>query len=1049
MKRTRFIKDTIDDADDDGDDDDDTVMGGDFLTRLGQVNGSGPSTFGIQAGESTHVIHNDIFDSKNPWPRRDGVLVKKGSDGEIVTEAPDEEDFGFKYRENVFKRRQVIENDPFSQFLTILAGEIGEETTDVLYDAESIKDQRNYEAEMRRLEEYERKRIENGTVEKEEALKRQEIEMERLDAELNDVRDTHHTLTALLTRMTPFTTIVPKDDTRLSSFYLCNFIAQQYQFVTRIAMRLADDKVTIKPVRLTDEEAKTYENLFISQKGNPALLHNEGAKFQLDQARVLFNQNFSTPNDFRRFLCLLWRALYIRDVSFTAGTVAKVYEYDEDVGEFKRKANSSTMRWSVPRLFNQTTRDLIALAVQSNKLLSIVMAADKPLLISRTRYLEQVQLLNEQIMSKNRLLIASPSEAEREFQRTAVQDIEKKRDDLVTAYSKLHEEVDKNVDVAVIDDASDLLFPIRSLFVDELMSYVGELTKWFGTPFNERSLHPLFDYFPLDKADQEWKEQLMRMLIAHAMSTVVESVTSIEHSDSARVVQVKNGMMVSAHMTSFLIAVIGITLGTPTKIEMKITDTGDVEVTLRTPTGIWEKVMTNYDKHRTDDDRRVLDGLFTNNPDKVTVKLKLKDGQDAKDFINRIRSAATDAARPAAFRTLVLEKHSKIYEPMPQFKDSPNVFELMRKLRKIPNKDDPLTEIASFVPEKSQFKYPISHLALDAFSAVVAPRLLGFISTALVFFLRDMDTGIGLQDEVLTNLVNVFKDRSTRATTPELPPGPNRFDLDNDMLYNYKPNRSLLDTADSLLKANQVILNMGALASVDYTAFNEMLRHLESLTSPLVSGVFKAHPSLKLIFNAIFWNNHLYAPRERELSDRREDTRKSAESLRRQVLKIFQSEPRERRERMKELKQLYVPSAQWQMQPMITGIQRLSSRTVAALENGLQLTRTWVESLKYATLDELTQSNMDSGLPGAFARLVAALWNKTSLIHAHTYNKDIQYKLDPQIRKESLDALHGFHVQKDALGRYVAHRQHPSSSRHQQASRANGSGASNVTVYYL
>jgi hypothetical protein len=112
------------------------------------------------------------------------------------------------------------------------------------------------------------------------------------------------------------------------------------------------------------------------------------------------------------------------------------------------------------------------------------------------------------------------------------------------------------------------------------------------------------------------------------------------------------------------------------------------------------------------------------------------------------------------------------------------------------------------------------------------------------------------------------------------------------------------------------------------------------------------------------------------------------------------------------VKELYVPTARWQTRPEFTGRITLAPRVVAAIDHAMTLIRDYVPSLRGAPLDALMMSNMDSGLPGAFARLVASLMNKSQLTFPHAYNKDFQYLLDPKFRQDALQALQGYTVRQ-------------------------------------
>ncbi len=91
----------------------------------------------------------------------------------------------------------------------------------------------------------------------------------------------------------------------------------------------------------------------------------------------------------------------------------------------------------------------------------------------------------------------------------------------------------------------------------------------------------------------------------------------------------------------------------------------------------------------------------------------------------------------------------------------------------------------------------------------------------------------------------------------------------------------------------------------------------------------------------------------------------------------------------------------------MTRVLRLNSEVVACMEEALRLMHEYVPGLREATLPDLTEGHiaLRSGLPGAFASLVAAVHAQGRIGHAHQYNTVAQHRNAPAMRVAAMATL--------------------------------------------
>jgi hypothetical protein len=107
---------------------------------------------------------------------------------------------------------------------------------------------------------------------------------------------------------------------------------------------------------------------------------------------------------------------------------------------------------------------------------------------------------------------------------------------------------------------------------------------------------------------------------------------------------------------------------------------------------------------------------------------------------------------------------------------------------------------------------------------------------------------------------------------------------------------------------------------------------------------------------------------------------------------------------------LYTGSRSWNLRPEFTGRIQLSDLTINALDEAYSRVREYLPDLRRCTLDQLGTASRDSGLVGAFMRLVATGTAALRLRFQTQYNTEAQHKASPKNQQDAMTALRAFAV---------------------------------------
>ncbi len=107
---------------------------------------------------------------------------------------------------------------------------------------------------------------------------------------------------------------------------------------------------------------------------------------------------------------------------------------------------------------------------------------------------------------------------------------------------------------------------------------------------------------------------------------------------------------------------------------------------------------------------------------------------------------------------------------------------------------------------------------------------------------------------------------------------------------------------------------------------------------------------------------------------------------------------------------LYTASRSWNLRPEFTGRIQLSDLTINALDEAYSRVREYLPDLRHCTLDQLGTASRDSGLVGAFMRLVATGTAALRLRFQTQYNTEAQHKASPKNQQDAMTALRAFAV---------------------------------------
>jgi hypothetical protein len=310
--------------------------------------------------------------------------------------------------------------------------------------------------------------------------------------------------------------------------------------------------------------------------------------------------------------------------------------------------------------------------------------------------------------------------------------------------------------------------------------------------------------------------------------------------------------------------------------------------------------------------------------------------------------------------------------------------------------------------ERSVYQCPMGSFASDIFLQLYA-RLTSLICLYMFYFfiaseiwqLPTGQRGSSIYDlfaEVQGQLNNV---KPVNLRTANLPGNifrvlPERLaaELDRTLLY-----RNVGMTAQDMEYYNQLLRG--------YMSYNKGASRFREISNGSVESRFSMF--------RVAWRLAAAAEvlRQRVIPRSDEEIQKYDESIaktRDEYFRLTQGTRADIRDQEPNIRNLHTPDPNYLLRPEFTGEFKLVATIVSSIENAYSKVVQYVEAMRDATLDLLIRAEIESGLPGAFARIVAALYNHKQLTFPSEYKKDIQYARDAPDRHDSVLDIYNYEI---------------------------------------
>jgi len=1012
MKRTASMA-TIDDEEDD---EASPVDGEELRKRLRTT-----ASWGLRPGESLINIRNadELTDRSRPRTREDGTIMQGNRRIHL-----EEEEHGPSWSAEEFRRKDVINNDPYVGFLRLLAGCTHHELEE-MFDQGSLHNQQVYAEELREWNKLERERLMVGSVEKKLQLDIVEARRESLKVEISAMAWSHRFLDILSNAMVFLLNPLLDTAPRFASLPLCRLLGEQYA-ITRDVFNILKPLVDGQNIVLNTPLRERFEKFF-----RPRLLKHPLADAFLDRAMQMQRDNRQWSRiQLQRFALLLYKYLYTRDVFEPNLLRVRRGTFNSD-GYIESTELEAT---SVSQIFYETTQQLFFLyrkcqsitfhllgfqGIQpGGELIDNSEPAKTYVGVDDIDYEHQKRILDEKLVEiRKKAASASKGSKNEEFE-NEIEKIYKELGQITKRRATRYNNLIKALETPPTPESFQQLFDSKSNIFqnDPVLSIL------------HRALHGKNDNAP---TIQKWfKSQVTGSL----------NVPAFLPRPSKDVKEMEVLYMVVANLAFLL---------------------GEFESTINDP-----PVAFDWDHYElTQGGRRFVIALlfFTpkvmfekkdNNRYKLSIVGSLNGAINKFDELESFRIKSISLACTFTFKTNVsgwkkefvdacVDWRNKLSESNPTFSQD----EITKGLERFHGKYHAKLRETAFTTDTDLDYYNVVYFLKGLKSSWSISRdeltRLTYVNDFAPAFehisltLHDpllsgcMTTLMSLtQNERITELfdANAFRDPLQDQT---------RFTLltsEERAVVPFSRTTDFLRTLDGI--ATGVYLHRPDEKIDEYVAAGRAFQPLQLFS-------LQWHPSFEILLSVIAWVRQTYPVEKAKIDSQLSEVEKVISDAQAELYRLAMGGEASVKTQRDKVKDLYAPSAEWQMRPEFTGRITLAPVVVLALDRALAIVRTYVPSLRDATLDALMLCDADSGLPGAFAELVGALMNKTQLKWPQTYNKDIQYKIAPKECQNSLNALQGYTVRALPGGRYEA--TPPWSTR----ASAPSSSASMVSVFFM
>jgi hypothetical protein len=1010
MKRTRRA---FDDEEEEEDELASVVSGEELRKRL-----HGAASWNLRAGESRIDIQDrdELTDRDKEWTRLDGTIMQRvfdpGSKRFVNIRAhKEEEDYGPSFRNEEFRRYDIVNSDPRVAWMRLLAG-CTHQDVEEMFDRGSLHNQQVYAEELREWNKIERERLMVGSAEKKMQLDIVEAKRESLQYELSTLEWSSRFLDGLSKEMTFLLNPMLSTAPRFTSLPLCRVLGEQYAVAQELfnALVSANEK---NDIVIGIPLQKRFDTSF----GFRILKHLLADTF-LDRAIVMKREHAQwTYIQFQHFVLLLYKYLYTRD------------RYKPELlwihkGAFNSDGFNETMEMeatTLQQVIYETTQNLFFLyrKCQSMHLYFTAFEGVEPggRLIDGSEpsktfvgaddidYYYQKKTLDEKLEHARENQRATNNKVKQAELQHEVEKIFEELGKLTSRRATRFNSLLNALKTPLTPEAFQELFkkaeghfendPVLSIIHRLLRTDEGPfkgVKTWFKSQTRGAATTSQFTSNPpKDLLDKE----RIYMVVANVAFLLEVVTTHVALTGGAGGVFDWTPYQLTRDGIRFVIAMHFFSPMTTFK------KTKDGEYTLTIPQSPFGRIQ---DFDELNGLRNIKQALT------FTFRFNLPGRGEAwkRDFIDKCVQWKT-----------TFDDKGLADVPGQEREISKGINELYRfhetKLREAAFTQETELDFYNVVFFKKGFTNswsfdPKNLQTLTYVKEVVTP--LANISTAL-------------HEPLLAGCMTVlsFFTQNERIVTlfdPHAFQGPlaayTKFVL---LSKTERKNATLSDTTEFLnaldgLMPGIRLRKLGAEID-EYVAATRKYRTVEALS-------LNWHRSLEILLYVMAWADRVY-PNEKAKMDKEvakvEQVINDAQAELYRLAMGGETSVKTQRDKVKEL---YAPSAEWQMRPEFTGRIILAPTVVLALDRALSLIREYVPSLHNATLDALMLCDMESGLPGAFAEFVGALMNKTQLTWPQTYNKDLQYSLAPKLCQDGLNALQGYTVRALPGGRYEATR---------------------------
>lgn len=969
-----------------------------------------------------------LTDPTLPWARTDGAVAKVEKDGIIKVQNGMEEDYGPMWREDVEERDDVVEADPRIGFLRLLAG-CTHEDVEALFDQENVANQRTYADEIKQWNKIERDRIMVSTKDKQAQLAYIEERREEKDSAYARKTFTQALFDEFTGKLGALLNLSGSPSGNMASLPLVRLITEQYELCTYFIDQMNAMKDPAATYAIDLKRLDRFDILFGSmlQVG----MSHAYADYYLRRATKAVNDirhmNVLSPKDLRQFATDIYKYLFVRDTLFPdALTITPLY-FNMDMGAYGRKLQiigtnlHAILRATAQSLFKnyRTAMSMQYIYLSREYLVPSEKkpGADGDVIESRKasvifnndrRFKTQYDRLTVQIEAarmdnhNNVTGITRTNEI--------IADLEKKRAALVATRDRLHAALGSAVTAVSADAEFDKWIQggsAKGTLLAELMPET--LQQYLAKGMQARNIaQAMWDYGvnlkqPSEDITKEWFELTGLLYLSQFIDVI--NVPNPDHLDPTLL---KLFCVVAWHnddMFKSTEAADGVT-----SVPLPRLDLGDLGGRLN---------IFN------------LLGAFPRSTleawEKKTIQFQWQPpagGVDQKYIYDAMREAVRDPdhiARRKAFEELNTRYEALVWPTLignPAIYDALDLSLFFYQTRTIESDSKRKAVTLGGYLSSAKFESP----ALPSHSVPYSEFLRG--------------AGVAFPHAVLMALVIMTRNEDVEHLVQT-------GDGTAEVLSDY------LDAlASDTLTLQQVETNLGHLNQM----VGEMTDNGAAVAGNTLADVIAAEPvltafvvgpidAMRILFLASDWLRYTWPTIVASYTKDKAELQKVAESVQSELYRLSTGTSASIADQRSKIKDLYAPSVAWQTRPEATGRLKLSPRVVAALDEGVTLVRRYVPSLHDVALDGLIMSPMESGLPGAFARFVAALMNKAQLTFPHAYNKDIQYALDPKLRAEAMAALHGYSVTRLPDGTYAA--------RYGWAGASSSANKASVSVHYF